>query len=224
MIEFPKDFKEFLQLLNSKKVEYLIVGGYAVGYHGFPRSTGDLDIWISVNDENAAKMVEVLKEFGFDISLIQKDLFLHEGKIIRMGVPPMRLEILTAIDGVSFDNCFSRCLIVDFGSFTANIISKEDLLKNKRSTGRPKDFADYSILKEQNTEDSLLDGSVKTDEAILKKLSEYPYMTIKEVSKSSNLSTLAVEKQIGKLKKQGRLRRVGPTRGGYWEVVRKENL
>lgn len=224
MIELPKDFKEFLQLLNSKKVEYLIVGGYAVGYHGFPRATGDLDIWISVCEENAAKMIEVLKEFGFDVSQIQKDLFMHEGKIIRIGVPPIRLEILTAIDGVSFDKCFSRCLAVDFGSFTANIISKEDLLKNKRSTGRLKDFADYSILKEQNNEDSLPPGSVKTDEAILKKISEHPYMTIKEVSKAINLTYRETEKQIGNLKKKGRLRRVGPTKGEYWEVIRKENL
>ena len=91
MIEFPRDFKEFLQLLNSKKIEYLVIGGYAVGYHGYPRATGDLDIWIAKNEQTAMKMVEVLKEFGFDPPELQKELFLKEQKVIRMGVPPMRL-------------------------------------------------------------------------------------------------------------------------------------
>ena len=92
MIEFPKDFKEFLRLLNSKKVEYLIIGGYAVGYHGYPRATGDLDIWIAINEQTAMKMVKVLIEFGFDPPELQKELFLKEQKVIRMGVPPMRLS------------------------------------------------------------------------------------------------------------------------------------
>jgi len=146
MIEFPKDFKEFLQLLNSKEVEYLVIGGYAVGYHGYPRATGDLDIWISVSDKNAKKMVDVLKEFGFDIPELKKEMFLIKEKIIRMGVPPMRLEILTTIDGVDFDKCFRNRVIAEFESFKANFISKGDLLINKRASGRPKDLVDYSKL------------------------------------------------------------------------------
>ena len=146
MIEFPKDFREFLQLLNSKKVEYLVIGGYAVGYHGYPRATGDLDIWISISDKNAGKMVEVLKEFGFDIPELKKEMFLIKEKIIRMGIPPMRLEILTTIDGVDFDKCFRNRVIAEFESFKANFISKRDLLTNKRASGRPKDLADCSKL------------------------------------------------------------------------------
>ena len=146
MIEFPKDFKEFLQLLNSKEVEYLVIGGYAVGYHGYPRATGDLDIWISISDENARKMVDALKEFGFDMPELKKEMFLEKEKIIRMGVPPMRLEIITTIDGVDFDNCFKNRVIADFKSFKANFISKSDLLINKSASGRPKDLADYSKL------------------------------------------------------------------------------
>ena len=102
MIEFPRDFKEFLQLLNSKNIEYLVVGGYAVGYHGYPRATGDMDIWIALNEHNAIKMVEAMKEFGFDPPELQKELFLKDQKVIRMGVPPMRLEILTSIDRGTF--------------------------------------------------------------------------------------------------------------------------
>ena len=146
MIEFPRDFKEFLQLLNSKKIEYLVVGGYAVGYHGYPRATGDMDIWIAINEKNALKMVDALKEFGFDLPEINKELFLKEEKVIRMGVPPMRLEILTSIDGVSFETFFENRLIADLGTFKVNFISKDDLLTNKRASGRPQDLVDFDKL------------------------------------------------------------------------------
>ena len=146
MIEFPKDFKEFLLLLNSKKIEYLVVGGYAVGYHGYPRATGDMDIWIAINEQNAMKMVEALKEFGFDPPELQKELFLKDQKVIRMGVPPMRLEILTSIDGVNFKTCFNNRVIADFGDFKVNFISRDDLLINKRASGRPQDLVDFDKL------------------------------------------------------------------------------
>jgi len=146
MIEFPRDFKEFLQLLNLKKIEYLVIGGYAVGYHGYPRATGDLDIWIAVNERTAMKMVEVLKDFGFNSPELQKELFLKEQKVIRMGVPPMRLEILTSIDGVAFKTCFNNRIIEDFGDLKVNFISKGDLLINKRASGRPQDLVDFDKL------------------------------------------------------------------------------
>ncbi len=149
MIEFPRDFKEFLQLLNSNEIEYLVIGGYAVGYHGYPRATGDMDIWIAINEKNALKMVEVLKAFGFDLPEVKKELFLKEEKVIRMGVPPMRLEILTSIDGVRFDTCFKNRVIADFGDFKVNFISKGDLLINKRSSGRPQDLVDFDKLLNQ---------------------------------------------------------------------------
>ena len=146
MIEFPRDFKEFLQLLNLKKIEYLVIGGYAVGYYGYPRATGDLDIWIAINEPTAVKMVEVLRDFGFDPPELQKELFLAEQKVIRMGVPPMRLEILTSIDGVDFNTCFDNRAIADFGDFKVNFISKRDLLLNKRASGRPQDLVDFEKL------------------------------------------------------------------------------
>ena len=146
MIEFPRDFKEFLQLLNLNKIEYLVIGGYAVGYHGYPRATGDLDIWIAINEKTAMKMVEILKDFGFNPPELQKELFLKEQKVIRMGVPPMRLEILTSIDGVAFKTCFNNRIIADFGDFKVNFISKGDLLINKRASGRPQDLVDFDKL------------------------------------------------------------------------------
>ena len=149
MIEFPRDFREFLQLLNSKKIEYLVIGGYAVGYHGYPRATGDMDIWIAINEKNALKIIEVLKEFGFDLPELEKELFLKENKVIRMGIPPMRLEILTSIDGVCFETCFKNRIIADFGSFKVNFISKDDLLTNKQASGRPKDLLDYDVLQNE---------------------------------------------------------------------------
>jgi len=146
MIEFPHDFKEFLKLLNSKKIEYLVIGGYAVGFHGYPRATGDMDVWIAVNEGNAIKMVDALRRFGFDLPGLNKEIFLTEKKVIRMGIPPMRLEILTSIDGVCFEECFTNRIVADFGDFSVNFISKEDLLQNKRSSGRPQDMVDLEKL------------------------------------------------------------------------------
>jgi hypothetical protein len=106
-IRLPPDFKEFLQLLNAHQVEYLLVGGYAVGYHGYPRATVDMDIWIRRGPANAEKMVGVLREFGFDVPNLSQDLFLREDQIVRMGVPPIRLEIFMSIPGVDFEECYS---------------------------------------------------------------------------------------------------------------------
>lgn len=148
MIEFPQDFKEFLALLNSSGVEYLVIGGYAVGYHGYPRATGDMDVWVAIHEKNAAKLVDVLRKFGFDLPELEKSLFLTSGKIIRMGIPPMRLEILTSIDGVEFETCYKNRIISDIGDVNVNFISKGDLVINKRASGRFKDLDDIEKLQE----------------------------------------------------------------------------
>ncbi len=148
MIEFPKDFKEFLRLLNSKEIEYLIVGGYAVGFHGYPRATGDLDIWIAIKKKNASKMVNALKAFGFDLPEVKEELFLEKEKVIRMGYPPMRLEIITSIDGVLFEPCFKNRVIANLGDLKVNFISKGDLLINKKASGRPQDLVDFNKLQQ----------------------------------------------------------------------------
>ncbi|KHD05216.1 hypothetical protein PN36_14225 [Candidatus Thiomargarita nelsonii] len=145
-IQLPPDFKEFLQLLNSHQVEYLLIGGYAVGYYGYPRSTGDMDVWIAINPENAEKLVTVLKEFGFDVPKLSPELFLEKGKITRMGVPPMRLEILTTISGVSFEDCYANRTIDVVDGVEINFISVSHLKANKKASGRHKDLNDLENL------------------------------------------------------------------------------
>lgn len=146
MIQLPKDFSEFLKLLNSKQVEYLIIGGWAVGFYGYPRATGDLDIWVSRKEGNALKLVEALKEFGFDLPNLSTELFTSENQITRLGLPPMRIEILTTISGVTFDECFSNRKTVSMPEVTANIIDLEDLKKNKLAAKRFKDLDDFENL------------------------------------------------------------------------------
>jgi hypothetical protein len=136
-------------LLNSKEIEYLVIGGYAVGFYGYPRATGDMDVWIAVNEKNALMMVNALRQFGFDLPDLKKEIFLEEKKVIRMGIPPMRLEILTSIDGVIFETCFKNRVVADFGDFKVNFISKNDLLLNKCSSGRPQDLVDFNKLQNE---------------------------------------------------------------------------
>lgn len=145
-IRLPPDFKEFLQLLNENQVEYLLVGGYAVGYHGYPRATVDMDIWIGRSPETAEKMVRVLREFGFDVPNLSADLFLREDQIVRMGVPPIRLEIFTAIPGVDFASCYSSRVQTEIDGVPVQVISLTHLKANKRASGRSKDLADLENL------------------------------------------------------------------------------
>ena len=147
MIHLPQDFKELLQLLNSKQIEYLIVGGYAVAFYGYPRTTGDMDIWIAISQNNASKTVEALEEFGFNTPKLKKTLFLKKGKNIRMGNPPLRIEILTSIDGVEFSECYKNKKTVKIDGTKMNFISLSDLKKNKKSSGRYQDLADLEHLK-----------------------------------------------------------------------------
>ncbi|MBU1894834.1 MAG: hypothetical protein KJ983_03360 [Candidatus Omnitrophica bacterium] len=147
MIRLPKDFKELLKLLNSKKIKYLLVGGYAVALHGYPRATGDMDIWVAVSEINARKMVEVLTEFGFNVPELKENLFLEKNKNIRMGVPPIRIEFLTSIDGVDFTECYKNKQTVAIEGIKVNFISLKDLKKNKKASGRYRDLDDLEHLK-----------------------------------------------------------------------------
>ena len=145
-IQLPPDFKEFLQLLNAHNVKYLLIGGYAVGYHGYPRATVDMDIWIAIHPQNAQKVVAVLQEFGFDLPELNEELFLQKDKIIRMGVPPMRLEILTSISGVEFDACYENRIEDELDGVKINLIALDDLKRNKLASGRYKDLNDLENL------------------------------------------------------------------------------
>lgn len=145
-IEFPQDFSEFLKLLSAHHVEYLLIGGFAVAMYGYPRATADMDIWVSGRRANAERLVACLREFGFDTPNLTPELFDDPDQIIRMGEAPMRIEILTEIDGVVFDDCITRAetRMVD-GEYIA-VISLKDLKLNKRASGRAKDLDDLENL------------------------------------------------------------------------------
>ena len=145
-IEFHPDFRDFLRLLNSHGVEYLIVGGYAVGLHGYPRATGDMDVWIAVNPSNAKKTAMVLREFDMPEELITDELFLDRDKVVRMGVPPVRIEVITGASGVKFSECYSRREVIEIDGVPVNFISLEDLKINKKASGRHKDLEDLEHL------------------------------------------------------------------------------
>jgi len=145
-MELPLDFKEFLKLLNEHKVKYLVIGGYAVGYHGYPRATEDIDIWIAMNPTNAERVTTALREFGFDLPELKSDLFLQERNIIRLGRPPMRLEITTAISGVNFDECFAERVVDTLDGVKVNFINLNHLKINKKASGRYKDLNDLENL------------------------------------------------------------------------------
>lgn len=145
-IALHPDFRDFLKLLSSHGVEYLIVGGYAVGYHGYPRATGDMDIWIAVHETNAQKTALVLREFGIPAEAVTTELFLERDKIIRMGVPPVRIEVITSASGVDFAGCYSRREVIDIDGMPVNFISLSDLKINKKAAGRYKDLEDLEHL------------------------------------------------------------------------------
>jgi predicted nucleotidyltransferase len=133
-------------LLNSKQIEYLLIGGWAVGYYGYPRATGDMDIWVSSKKENAEKLIKAFKEFGFDVPDLSIDLFTKENQVTRMGVPPLRIEVLTTISGVTFENCFANRKVAIVDDIKINLISLEDLKKNKAAANRYRDLDDLEKL------------------------------------------------------------------------------
>ncbi|MBI5292474.1 MAG: hypothetical protein HY872_11415 [Chloroflexi bacterium] len=144
--ELPLDFKEFLSLLNANRVEYLLIGGYAVGYHGYPRATNDIDIWVALNPGNAQRMVTVLRDFGFDAPELNTSLFLKDQNIVRLGYPPMRIEVTTGVSGVTFDECYAERVTDMLDGVEVNIISLRHLKLNKKASGRHKDLADLDNL------------------------------------------------------------------------------
>jgi predicted nucleotidyltransferase len=145
-MKLPNDFKEFLKLLNDHKVEYLLIGGYAVSYYGYPRATADMDIWVAMNPVNADKIVAALKEFGFNPPDLSTDLFLKEKQIIRMGVPPVRIELATTISGINFGDCFAKRLVTELDGVKTNLISLAHLKINKKASARHHDLADLENL------------------------------------------------------------------------------
>ena len=145
-LQLAPDFKEFLKLLNSHRVEYLLVGGYAVAYHGYPRATADMDVWIAMHPQNAQRAVDVLRTFGFNPTNLSQDLFLKEGQVIRMGNPPVRIELLTSISGVRFQECYMERIMASVDGVEVPIIDLAHLKANKKAAGRHKDLSDLENL------------------------------------------------------------------------------
>lgn len=140
------DFKEFLRLLNANHVDYLLVGAYAVGLHGYPRATVDLDVWVNPTPGNAPHVIAALREFGFDTPTIEPQLFINPRSIVRFGVPPFRIEIMTAIDGVTYSECWNNRETFDMDGLAVPVISLADLKTNKLAAGRHKDLNDLENL------------------------------------------------------------------------------
>ena len=140
------DFLDFITLLEQRSVEYLIVGGYAVGFHGFPRYTGDIDFFVSINEENAEKLVRVLDDFGFGGIGIEREDFLKPFFVVEIGREPRKIQILTGIDGVSFQECLKGAVECEYLERKLRFIGLDALVRNKRASGRPKDLIDVQAL------------------------------------------------------------------------------
>jgi len=141
-----QDFKEFIELLNAAEVRYLVVGGYAVALHGYPRYTKDIDIWIERSAQNAERLLSALEQFGF-LGLTVAD-FLEPDQVIQLGYPPRRIALLTSLSGVSFEPCYAARVEVALDGVTVPFISLEHLKMNKRASGRYQDLADLESLSE----------------------------------------------------------------------------
>jgi hypothetical protein len=135
--------------LNEKQVEYLVVGGYAVAFHGYPRYTGDIDIWVAISKENAEKVMQVLKDFGFGSLAISEEDFLKQDLVIQLGYEPIRIDILTSLTALSFAECYDFAVLANLDDLLVKFINLENLKKNKLATGRQKDLGDIENLPEK---------------------------------------------------------------------------
>ena len=147
-MDLDQDFNEFVQLLLANDVRFLIIGGYALAAHGAPRYTGDLDTWLWVNDDNANRVLVVLESFGFGSLNITREDLLNPNTVIQLGYPPHRIDLLTGIDGVGFDEAWNRRVEFEINGRRVPFISREDLISNKRAVARPQDLADVAKLEE----------------------------------------------------------------------------
>ena len=141
-----KDFKEFVQFLNANAVEYLVVGGYALMAHGHPRYTGDIDFWVDPTRANIANLLIALDQFGFASVDLKEEDFLADQAVIQLGFPPARIDLMVAVSGVEFASAYQSRLEVDLDGTRINVINRSDFIRNKKATGRAKDFVDLKEL------------------------------------------------------------------------------
>lgn len=138
-----------LSAFSEEKVEYLLVGAYALAAHGLPRATGDLDLWVRPTPENSSRAWRALARFGAPLEGFSEDDFKTAGIVFQIGIAPCRIDILTAIDGVTFDEAWPNRTAIDIEGLKVTVIGREDLLRNKRASGRPQDVADIARLEDQ---------------------------------------------------------------------------
>jgi hypothetical protein len=146
-MEVRPDFRELLELFNAHGVEYLIVGGLARAFHGAPRFTADMDLFVRQTEANYHRIVEALKAFGFSGAPITLEEFLLPGEIFQMGVPPLRIDIITSISGVTWDQASAGRMVGKYGTAPAHFIGLKEFLANKTASGRPKDVADVEAMR-----------------------------------------------------------------------------
>lgn len=142
----PKDWRAFIELLNSNGVEYLIVGAVALAHHGIPRYTGDLDIWVRNSPENARKLERALQSFGFKALGLTAQDFVNSYQVVQLGRAPNRIDLLTSLTGVSFEEAWRERVAADLQGTRVNFIGRHALIRNKKATGRPQDLADLAAL------------------------------------------------------------------------------
>lgn len=145
-LELNRDLRELLKCFRSHDVRFLLVGGHAVSFHGYPRFTKDLDIWVESTESNALCVVEALRAYGLDFAELGTDMFTQNGRMTQMGIEPNRVDILNHIKGVDFADCFERSDSIAVDGVDIPVISKQDLIRNKLATGRPQDLADADYL------------------------------------------------------------------------------
>ena len=145
-MELNQDFKEFVELLNVNDVRYLVIGGYAVNFHGYPRYTKDLDFWIWLNEKNIDNLLTVLQAFGFGAMGLSKEDFNDPNNVIQLGYEPYRIDILVSVEGLVFEQCFEHRSVSDFEGTLLNYLNIDDLIKAKLNAARPQDLADADKL------------------------------------------------------------------------------
>jgi hypothetical protein len=148
------DFKEMLSCLKDEKVDFIVVGAYALAAHGYPRATGDIDIWVRNNGENAQKIMRALTKFGAPISQLTEKDFTSSDLIVQLGVEPSRIDLLTGIDGVKFDEAWQNKVSITIDTLIIDVLSRKDLLRNKLATGRDKDQGDIIWLEKNQSDEA----------------------------------------------------------------------
>jgi hypothetical protein len=148
-MEVQPDFRDLLELFNKHQVEFMLVGGYALAFHGAPRYTGDMDIFVHISFQNAGRIMAALNEFGFGSVGLTADDFMKENMVVQLGVPPVRVDIVTSLTGISWEDAYSKRVQGKYGDVPVFYIGRDQFILNKKATGRKKDLADLEALGEE---------------------------------------------------------------------------